>query len=245
MHPLITLTGIGKTYQEPGTDHTLALQNINLTFQEGEFFVFVGPSGCGKSTLLRIISGLDTQTHGHVEYGKTLTHRDLSFVFQHFALLPWLTVARNIEIGLIGKGTPEDERQQIVTHELKRFGLEKFSASHPHELSGGMRQRVGLARAFATKPKVMFMDEPFSELDSFTAEELRQELLDLWRETKTTIIMVTHIVAEALELADRVAVMTPRPGKIEKIFEVTLPRPREKRSSEFFKLEDEVTGWIR
>lgn len=223
----------------------VALDDINLSINPGELFVIAGPSGSGKSTILRIMSGLEKDFDGSVAYGRGITRKDFSFVFQQFALLPWLTVKENVEIGLIARKITPHIRARRVMAELKLLGLEKFCNHYPRELSGGMRQRVGIARAFATDPKIIFMDEAFSELDSFTAEELRHELLDIWREKKPTIILVTHLVNEAIELADRIAVLTPRPGKIEKIIKVTLDRPRAKRSPEFFALEDKLTGIIR
>lgn len=245
MKNAITIKGLGKEFF-PGTKHHMtALHEVDLNIKHGEFFVMVGPSGCGKSTLLRILSGLDESTDGTVTFDESIKREDIGFVFQHFALLPWLTVSENIEMGLIGKGVEKSLRTKIVKKEIERFGLSRFAKLRPHELSGGTQQRVGLARAFAVEPTMLFMDEPFSELDSFTAEELRQELLDLWREKKTTIIMVTHIVEEALELADRIAVMTAHPGTVEAIVTNSLPRPRNLRSQEFFKMEDKIYRLIR
>ncbi len=177
--------------------------------------------------------------------GTEMSFRNVGFVFQQFALLPWLSVFQNIELPLLARHTPPEERKKRVEAELKRFHLEKFAHTRPRELSGGMRQRVGIARALITEPKIVFMDEPFSELDSFTAEELRAELLEIWSERKVTIVMVTHIVEEALELADRVAVITPRPGTIEKIVINDLPRPRNKRSESFYRLADELYKLIK
>lgn len=244
MEPLISLTNISKTFVENGRRFS-TLSNITITIQDKEFFIFVGPSGCGKSTLLRIMSGLEKTHEGHVTLQDNLTQRDMAFVFQQFALFPWLTVEENIGFGLLARHMPEDEKKEIVQKELLCFGLKNFSKTYPRDLSGGMRQRVGIARALATAPRILFMDEPFSELDSFTAEELRKELLELWRERKPTIIMVTHIVEEAIELADRIAVMTPRPGHIEAIFENNLERPRKERSEEFYHLEDAITKVIQ
>lgn len=227
------------------TDRELiALKNINLEIGRGEFFVFVGPSGSGKSTLLRIMSGLETEYQGSLQVDG-ITQSDMSFVFQQFALLPWMTAAENIALGLVARHVPVEAQASKVAQELKRFGLEKFAHSYPKELSGGMRQRVGIARAFATDPKIIFMDEAFSELDSFTAHELRQELLSIWQERRVTIVMVTHIIAEAIELADRIAVLTPRPGKIEAIVENDIPRPRRMRTEAAFAMEDKIASLIR
>jgi NitT/TauT family transport system ATP-binding protein len=154
--------------------------------------------------------------------------------------LPWLTVYKNIELGLIGRHVPENKRQDIVRRELDQFGLHKFSQNFPHELSGGMRQRVGIARALAIDPKILFLDEPFSELDFFTAETLRKELLEIWHSRNLTVIMVSHIIPEAIELSDRIAVLSARPGHISKILDNESPRPRAQRSEEFFRLEDKI-----
>ena len=223
--------------------HVLA--DVDLEIFNGEFFMFLGPSGSGKSTILRIMSGLEKDFKGKVEFGQGITRKDMSFVFQEFALLPWLTVSENVELGLLARNMTIPERQKVVRAELELLGLEKFGHVYPRELSGGMKQRVGIARALATNPKVMFLDEPFSELDSFTAEELRKKLLSIWQERRMTIIMVSHIVPEALELADRIAVLTPRPSKIEKLMENHLSRPRQKRTEEFFRLEDELYRVIK
>ena len=240
MSTTITLKNVSKAFAE-----LIILHDVNLEIKMGEFFVFVGPSGAGKSTILRIMSGLESDFKGSLTLSEGLTRRDMSFVFQQFALLPWLSVEENVGLGLVARGVPPKERHERVMKELLQLGLEKFAHVKPCELSGGMRQRVGIARAFVTDPKVIFMDEPFSELDSFTAQELRKELLDIWEKRKPTIIMVTHIVEEAVELADRIAVLTPRPARIEHIVENNLPRPRKERSEEFYELEDQVTQFVR
>lgn len=242
---LLTLKNISKTFQEDRGKKLMALKDINLEIVSGEFFVVLGPSGSGKSTLLRVMSGLEPNHGGRIEYGSGITPRDFAFVFQQFALFPWLTVRENIALGLRARHQEEHAIQERVARELRRFGLEKFAEYFPKELSGGMRQRVGIARALAVDPKVIFMDEPFSELDSFTAEELRREFLHIWKETRQTVVMVTHLIDEGIELSDRIAVLTPRPGKIEKIVKNALPRPRDKRSQEFFRLEDELYALIK
>lgn len=247
MPTAISLKQVSKTFPASSTSPKLAaLKDINLEVEEGEFFVIIGASGSGKSTLLRIMSGLETADRGgEVALAGAMRADDLGFVFQHFAILPWLTVFENVELNLLTKKLSLLERTKAVKDELQRFGLADFAKHYPRELSGGMRQRVGLARAFVRKPKIIFMDEPFSELDSFTAEELRKEFLRIWRETKETVVMVTHLVEEAVELGDRIAVLTPRPGSIEKIVVNNLPRPRQKRSEEFFRLEDELYKLVR
>ena len=222
-----------------------ALHDITLEVQEGEIFVLIGPSGCGKSTILRIMSGLERASEGSAVLGLGITKSDIAFVFQQFAILPWLTVFQNVSMNLLSRRLAKHEIHKCVMQELERRGLKEFANSYPHELSGGMRQRVGIARALVGEPKILFLDEPFSELDSFTAEELRQELLGIWQERKLTIILVSHNIPEAVQLGDRIAVFTPRPGELEKIFVNNLPRPRIKRSEGFYKLEDEITEIIK
>lgn len=241
--PIIQLKKVSKSF---GTSNkrTLVLSNIDLQIKKGEFFVFVGPSGSGKSTLLRIMSGLEKSYKGELVLDDGALPR-MSFVFQQFALMPWLTIFENVEMALYSQNMSRDERKQRVSKELKTLGLQKYAQNHPRDLSGGMRQRVGIARAIVGEPEIMFMDEPFSELDSFTAQELRAELLGIWEKRRMTVVMVTHIVDEAVELADRIAVLTPRPGKIEKIYVNNMNRPRAKRTPEFFQLEDLVTKTIR
>ncbi len=243
---LITIDNLTKSFREGGLGkRLLVLDHINLSIDQGEFFVIVGPSGCGKSTLLRILSGLDKEDHGSFTFKEKIDRSEMAFVFQGFALMPWLTVYENIELGLLAKNLSDAERRSRVERELKRFGLSQFELSYPRELSGGMRQRVGLARAFAIEPKVIFMDEPFSALDSFTANALRGEFLQIWQSQKPTIIMVTHNIEEAIELGDRIAVISSRPAKIDHVFANTLPRPRQRRSSEFFNLEDEIEAKLK
>ena len=246
MNPIVSLQNISKTFPEkPGKDLNV-LEHIDCEIFPGEFFILLGPSGSGKSTLLRIMSGLEKSYRGTVHWASDVSHADMSFVFQQFGLLPWLTVFENAEMGLVMRKdlTPE-QRRAMVIKELHELGLERFAHAYPHELSGGMRQRVGIARAIATNPKVIFLDEPFSEVDSFTAKELRKNLLAIWEKRKITIIMVTHLIEEAIELADRIAIFTPRPGKIEKIITNPLPRPRNIRSPESFRLEDEIYALIK
>ncbi len=246
MEPIIRVKNLNKRFEEETSKNTfLAIKDINLEIASGEFFVALGPSGSGKSTLLRIINAFETPTTGEISLMPGIDFADFSFVFQQFALFPWLTVYQNIELGVLHRGLPEKERTKIVKEQLELMGLTKFDGSYPKELSGGMKQRVGIGRALAQNPKVIILDEPFSELDSFTSEELRQDILKIWAEKKLTIIMVTHLIEEALELADRIAIMTPRPGQIERIIKNDLPRPRDKRSKDFFKLYDEIYSVIK
>ncbi len=241
----LTLRNITKHFTDGNTKKFLALKDISFEINAGEFFILLGPSGSGKSTLLRIMSGLEKDYQGELKLGQNITSADISFVFQQFALMPWLTVYQNIELALDPKKITAGEKKEKIIAELKRLDLEKFADSYPRELSGGMKQRVGIARALVKNPKIIFMDEPFSELDSFTAQELRSEILKIWNETKTTIVMVTHLIEEALELGDRIAILTPLPGKIEKIVPNHLPRPRAKRSADFFEYMDHIYKLIK
>ncbi len=221
------------------------LNDISVNVQKGEFLVFLGPSGSGKSTLLRIMSGIEKSYTGEVVYDKSVTPKDMSFIFQQSALFPWLTVFQNIALGLTARGETESIIRKKVIAVATDLGLEKFVHSFPHELSGGMKQRVGIARALVTQPKIIFMDEPFSGLDSFTATELRKELLRIWEEKNMTIVLVTHLASEAVEMGDRIAVVSSRPATIEKIIINPLLRPRKNRTKPFYALEDEIVSLVK
>lgn len=221
------------------------LRDISFSVRQGEFFTILGPSGCGKSTLLRIIAGMLKSTKGEVQFSDTENNKNLSMIFQSFAIFPWLTVYENVEFGLKMKGVSGKERSELVKEHIGEIGLNNFENLYPKDLSGGMKQRVGIARALALSPGILLMDEAFSSLDAFTAEKLRKEVLSLWLKDKMTIIMVTHLIDEAIEMADRVLVMTPRPGKVEAIIDVDLPRPRDKRSQEFFDLVDKINELVK
>jgi NitT/TauT family transport system ATP-binding protein len=240
----IHVNRLNKTFRNEDGSSTPSLKNISLDIHVGEFFVFLGPSGSGKSTLLRLICGLDAPNSGDVEW-RGVDKKNAAFVFQQFGLLPWLTVAENVGIGLIDSALTKAEQHRRVMERLGTLGLKKFADAYPRELSGGMKQRVGFARALVTDPKILFMDEPFSELDTFTAEELRQELIELWQKEKFTVVMVTHNVDEAIELADRVCVLTPRPGTVEAIVPIALKRPRNMRSKAVFALHDQLTELVK
>lgn len=240
----ITVKNTSKTFREEDGTTTAALRNVSLSINAGEFFVILGPSGSGKSTLLRIMSGLESSDKGSVTW-KDVCAADCAFVFQQFALLPWLTVFENVSLGLLSMKLTKAEITKRVTNRLKLLGLQKFAKHYPRELSGGMKQRVGFARALVINPKVLFLDEPFSELDTFTAEELRKELIELWKKEKFTVVMVTHNVDEAIELADRVCVLTPRPGTVEAVVPIKLDQPRSMRSAEVFDLHDKITNLVK
>ncbi len=236
--PLIKFEKVGKWFAD-GERRSWALKDVDFEVFAGEFFVIVGPSGSGKSTILRILSGLDFPSSGKVVFAGRRRPK-IAFVFQNFALFPWLTTFENVEFGLKMEGVPAEERRQRTAEQIKMIGLERFENYYPRELSGGMKQRVGIARALAVNPQIILMDEPFSELDSFTAKNLRKELLDIWQKHGLTVVMVSHLIEEAVELGDRLAVLTPRPAVVEKIIRNELPRPRDRRAPEFFKMEDET-----
>ncbi len=215
-----------------------ALDNVSLTVHEGEFVSLVGPSGCGKTTLLRIIAGLETPTAGTL----TMQHKNPqqplnSMVFQEHAVFPWMTVRKNIAYGLKMRHVPKVTTEKIVNEYLVKIGLTKFADSYPHQLSGGMKQRVSVARAFANDPEILLMDEPFAALDEQNKLTLQQELVRIWEETRKTVVFITHSIDEAIFLSDRIVVMTAHPGRIRSTFQVDLPRPRkieEVRSNPYF-----------
>lgn len=243
--PLITLANINHslTTEEGRVVHVL--RDVSLSVHEGEFCMLVGPSGSGKSTLLRIMSGLERDYRGSLTLDASVSKAATSFVFQQFALMPWLTVYKNIELSLIAHNTPHADRAGIVKKWLETLGLTSHAHAYPRELSGGLRQRVGIARAFCTNPKIIFLDEPFSELDSFTAAELRSVLLSLWMERKPTIVMVTHLIGEALELGDKIAILSKSPAIVETTLHNPLARPRNERSPEFFAEYDKIKRYIK
>lgn len=208
---------------------TPVLRDIDLDVYEHEFLMLLGPSGSGKSTLLRLLAGLAKPDGGTVKRASVTS----AFVFQDFALFPWLTVAENIGFGLRMSGISEVVRHKIVRDLIEEMGLTGFDHAYPHELSGGMKQRVGIARALAVNPKIIFFDEPFSALDTFTAAKLRQEVLKIWQERRVTVVMVTHSVEEALFMSDRIAVLTQRPAVVEKVIENPFPRPRNVHATDF------------
>lgn len=241
MKNLIVAKNVNKYFLED--HHRLhVLKDIDLEIKEGEFLMLLGPSGSGKSTLLRIFSGLIEPSNGEVEFNNKLQS---SFIFQDFALFPWLNVYENIEFGLKMKSVPKHERHATVMEQINRMGLDGFEKSFPRELSGGMKQRVGIARALAISPQIVFLDEPFSALDSFTATKLRADLLQIWEEQKLTIVMVTHLIDEAITMSDRIVVVSQRPAVVEKIIENPLSRPRNNRSQQFFDLYDKIAGLIK
>jgi NitT/TauT family transport system ATP-binding protein len=243
---LMTLQGIGKSYLQPNGQTITIIENINLDLRTEQITALLGPSGSGKSTLMRMIAGLIPPTSGNVlYYDRPLTglNPGVAIVFQNFALYPWLTVLENVELGLKAKGEPKDSRERKALKMIDVIGLDGFENAYPKELSGGMRQRVGFARALAVEPELLCMDEPFSALDVLTAENLRYELLDLWLERRIptkSILIVTHGIEEAVTLADRIIVLGRNPGRIRADLSVTLPHYRDRKSPEFQAIVDQV-----
>jgi NitT/TauT family transport system ATP-binding protein len=244
--PLISVRSLSKSFSGPGGRPLPVLDDINLDVAEGEFVALLGRSGSGKSTLLRCIAGLLAPTSGEVQFrGKPLTgtNRETSMVFQTFALMPWLTVHQNVELGLEARGVPAEERAERALRAIDIVGLDGYESAYPKELSGGMRQRVGFARALVVEPAALLMDEPFSALDVLTSENLRGELLELWeghRFPTKTIVMVTHNIEEAVLLADRILVLGTNPGRIRADMPNPLPRPRRRRTPDFDDLVDQI-----
>jgi NitT/TauT family transport system ATP-binding protein len=239
---VIEIEGLSKRFQV-GAGEVLALEDANLSIGEGEFLCLLGPSGCGKSTLLRIVAGLTPASEGEVRIdGHVVTGPgpDRSVVFQDYALFPWMTVAENVEFGLEARGIDAARRRQVSRDLLQAVGLGAFAEKYPHHLSGGMKQRVSIARALAVDPVLLLMDEPFGALDAQTRYVMQQELLRIWRTYRKTVLFVTHSIDEALFLADRVLVMSARPGRIKAELRVPGERPRDMASMEISRLRKEA-----
>jgi NitT/TauT family transport system ATP-binding protein len=229
-----------------------ALVDIAVHVRAGEFLSLIGPSGCGKTTLLKIIAGLVPADRGRVSVGGRVVSgpgRECSVVFQDFALLPWATVQRNVEFGLLLRGVVPAERAARARRAIGKVGLAGFEAAYPAQLSGGMQQRVGLARALAVNPQVLLMDEPFASIDEQTRRVFQDDLLSLWSEERKTVVLVTHSMEEAIYLSDRVVVLSPRPGRVHRVLDVPLPRPREagevRATAEFARLVDDLWKILR
>jgi len=238
----IDIRGLGKVFPK-GKKTITAIDGFDLQIGEGEFVCLLGPSGCGKTTVLRLVAGLEAKSAGSIKVqGREVVSSspERGMVFQEFALFPWRTVRKNIEFGLELRGILEDRRKAVSSRLIDLVGLEGFEDAHPKELSGGMKQRVGIARALANEPAVLLMDEPFGALDAQTRNLMQKELLRIWSATKKTILFVTHSVDEAVFLADRIVVMTARPGKVREIIPVGLPRPRDRTSKEFIAVRGKV-----
>ncbi len=239
---ILSFKNVRKAFPKNG-EELVAIQDFTLDVEEGEFVCLLGPSGCGKTTLLRMVAGLESISKGTIELnGKAITGpgSDRGMVFQDFGLFPWRNVTKNVEFGLEVKNIPAEKRAEIAQKYVELVGLKGFERSHPRELSGGMKQRVGIARALANDPAVLLMDEPFGALDAQTRNQMQMELLRIWKETKKTVLFVTHSVDEAVFLADRIVVMTARPGSIKDLWNIDLPRPRDRASSKFITLRREI-----
>lgn len=244
---LLEIRGLYKLFSSEGKEME-ALHNINLSIEENEFVCFIGPSGCGKTTLLRIIAGLEEPSSGTVTLaGDPIKGPgpERGMVFQEYSLFPWRTVLDNVAFGLELKGVPVAERQAKGRQYLKMVGLERFEARYPHELSGGMKQRVAIARALVNDPRALLMDEPFGALDAQTRNIMQSELLRIWEEKRKTVVFVTHSVDEAIYLADRIVIMSARPGRIKDIIEISLPRPRNRTSSAVNQIRDRILCDLR
>ena len=231
--PKISVRGLEKSFRRGGSD-LVVLQDVSLEVATGEFVCLLGPSGCGKSTLLNIVGGFDAPTSGSVTLdGEPVRGPDPRrvFVFQEYGIFPWASVWDNVALGL--RDRSKEEQHAIVDRYIELVGLKGFERSYPAELSGGMKQRVAVARALAVSPDVIFMDEPLGALDSLTRLSMRAEILRIWHEERMTILFVTHDVDEALQLADRIVVMSPRPGRIAEIVPVNMPHPRDIGSAEY------------
>ena len=256
----ITVSKVSRSFVSANGSRTDALENINFEIEDaysregrdlGEFRVLLGPSGCGKSTLLRLIAGLDQADTGEILVNEQPVHgpgRDRGMVFQKYTSFPWLTVADNIAYGLKINGVPEKQRKETVAQLVQEIGLSGFENTYPETLSGGMQQRVAIARTLALRPAVILMDEPFGALDAQTRSEMQQLLLKVWDETASTILFVTHDVEEAVYLADRIFVMSAHPGTIIEDVQVPFDRPRDlglKERNEFHELANYVLGRLR
>jgi nitrate ABC transporter ATP-binding subunit len=238
----LSVRGVTKRFAV-GDDEVEALAPIDLAISKGEFVCMIGASGCGKSTLLRIIAGFEEPTTGHVLIdGKPVTGpgSDRGMVFQDYALFPWMTVRQNISFGPRQRHLARDEIDKTTDEFIKMVGLERFADRYPNQLSGGMKQRVAIARVLANNANILLMDEPFGALDALTREQLQNELLQIWKRTGVTTIFVTHSVEEAVLLADRVLVMSAGPGRIDSDFRIELPRPRDVSSPEFNALRRDI-----
>ena len=225
---------------------TQALANVSLSVAAGELVSLIGPSGCGKSTLLRLIAGLDSPDAGELWVGNeriTAPSAERGLVFQDPNLFPWLTVRRNIESGLVARGLLHDRRSEVEEF-MRLVGLEGFADAFPHHLSGGMAQRAALARALINHPKILLLDEPLGALDAFTRMRMQDEVLRLWDARGTTMVLVTHDIDEAIYMSDRIVIMSPRPGRVERIIEISLDRPRDRNSAEFLRIRGDILEFL-
>lgn len=238
----LVMREVSKTFRTPEGGTMLALDRFSLSVRPGEMVSLIGPSGCGKSTLLRLIAGLDQPTSGDLMIGSERIARpsaERGLMFQDPNLFPWLSVRRNIQSGLVARGVLRTYRAEVQEF-LRLVGLEPFADVYPHQLSGGMAQRAALARALINHPKVLLLDEPLGALDQFTRMRMQDEVLRLWQSRGTMMILVTHDIDEAIYMSDRIVIMTPRPGRVERVIEVAQDRPRQRNASQFLELRAEI-----
>lgn len=232
------INGISKTfYSDKG--YFTAIKNVSFDVNDGEFLVILGPGRCGKTVLLNIIAGLEQQTEGKVVYnGREWkgVNPEISMVFQKLALMPFKTVMENVELGLKFRGMSKGQRREIAQHYIELVGLKGFEKSYPTQLSGGMKQRVGIARAYAADPKLLIMDEPFGQLDAQTRYQMQEEILRIWEKEKRTVIFVTNNIEEACYLGDRIILLSDCPATVKEVYPISIPRPRDMVSGEFLKL---------
>jgi len=241
--PILELKGLSKQFEFNG-DRIDALRDANLRVSKGEFVCLIGASGCGKSTLLRIVAGFEKATRGSaLMWDRPIEGPapDRGMVFQDYGLFPWLSVRGNIAFGPTSRGRPRAEVKDTVDRFVELVGLQRFADAYPHQLSGGMKQRVAIARVLANDAEIVLMDEPFGALDAMTRERLQDELLDIWQRTGLTVLFVTHSIEEAIFLADRVVVMSPGPGRIDSQMQITLPRPRDVVAADFNDIRRELS----
>lgn len=249
---MISVNDLSHRYVTPGRGETLALSDVNLEIENNEFITLLGPSGCGKTTLMRAIGGLENPTEGEVIVnGKSVRgpNLDCSVVFQNFALMPWSTILDNVAFGLEMRGMRKSEARNKAKEYVDKVGLSGFENKFPKELSGGMQQRVGLARALAVDTPIILMDEPFGALDQQTRRYMQEELLSIWENDKKTVVFVTHDMEEAILLADRIVLMSARPGRVEEVIDVNIPRPRNQegieQTPEFVELKEYLWSRLR
>ena len=244
----LRIRGVSKSFPKPDDERlrVLALDDVSLDVAPGELVSLIGPSGCGKSTLLRLLAGLAPADAGDLWIGSEqilVPSAERGLVFQDPNLFPWLTVRRNIQAGLVARGIERGKKKEVDDF-MKLVGLEAFADTFPHHLSGGMAQRVGLARALINHPKVLLLDEPLGALDAFTRMRMQDEVLRLWKARGTTMVLVTHDIDEAIYMSDRIVIMTPHPGRIERTLAIDLPRPRQRNGDEFFKLRGRILDML-
>jgi ABC-type nitrate/sulfonate/bicarbonate transport system ATPase subunit len=238
----LRIENLSKRFTAADGSEVLALSGVNLSIAAGEMVTLVGPSGCGKSTLLRMVAGLDEPTSGSVYVGNdriTGPSAERGLMFQDPNLFPWLTVRRNVEAGLVARGVLRQMRHEVAEF-LRLVGLESFANAYPHQLSGGMAQRAALARALVNHPRVLLLDEPLGALDAFTRMRMQDEVLRIWQARGTTMLLVTHDIDEAVYMSDRIVILSPRPGRVDRILDVPLTRPRQRNDEGFLHLRSEI-----